>query len=472
MNNWLNSSASKLYKNWTALFLAGALMQWCASTNNKVNDVMSVNHDDITPPTSLENKNNNNSNTDVDFNANPDSRSWNLVFSKDNSRLNIWLEDSENLWLITSVEYANVWDKWWTLVTTNFWEDKQSYLLTGLYKWVDFSAKATAWYLKQDFEGSDIGQKYLWAEFLKDFSDVVKNLRAWMYVNATQADSKTLSVETVTRDVTGWQETITTTTRFEGEDTNSMWVVAEYNYGKNSFDASFGNTDIDWSATNYSLGYTYSWEKIRPSVEYSRLDGDSFDSEIYRGQVDYIISDWFSVWLGYEKVNSTSFDDNRVMLTFSYTPGLKSYSNTREYNHMNLDHVTWANDAMSTLYGQKQTTTVSENKESNNAPNVSNILVTGDLPGYIPLDISLDISDDDLSQVTWELEMKWTAIENWLSTGSFSQSSWTWDTLKNITYTPSRYGIKDTSSNDARVLTVTITDNWSWDVQNIVLYRD
>jgi len=367
MKNSSNSFGSKLYKNWTALFVAWALMQGCASTNNRVNDVMSVNHDDLTPPrvstkdsqNNLENYSDTNK-TNIVLNWNPDTQSWNLLISNENSRLEIWLQDSESMWLVTSVEYANVWDKWWTLITTNFWDERQSYLVTWLYKWVDFSAKATAWYLRQDFEWVDIGQKYIWAEFLKDFSNIVENFRAWMYANATFTDSKTLSVTQVSRDVEWWKEITTTTTSFEWEDTRSAWFTFEYDYGNSSFDANFWHTNIWNWANNYWFWYTYNGWKIRPSIEYSRLDGDSFDSETYRGKIDYIISDWLSVWAAYERINSSSMDDNRFMITFTYTPGLKSYQNSRTYNHMNLTHTTWAREAMSTLYWQKETKVTTE----------------------------------------------------------------------------------------------------------------
>lgn len=367
MKNSSNFLSSKVWKTWTVLFAAGSIwiMQGCASTNNKVNNL--IYDDEFSSWNSALSSQNHEAimsweHWRINFSTNPNSRSWSVTMTSDDSSLEFWLQHSERMWLITSAEYSKVNDKWWTLITARVWDEFKSYLVTWLYKWVDYSVKATAGYLNQELEWEDIWQKYLWTEFLKDFSDIVSNFRAGWYVNATSTDSATLNVEEVRSQVDWGTQVVTTTEKFEWQDTYSYWLTAEYDIWSSSFDANFGYSDIGWDWLNYGVGYSYNWEKVRPSLEYSRIEGPDFTSDMYRWRVDYIIQDNVSVWVSYERVeNSNNYEDNRYMVNLTYTPGLKTYRrDSREYNHMSLDHATWANQAMSTLYWQRETTTTTE----------------------------------------------------------------------------------------------------------------
>lgn len=75
--------------------------------------------------------------------------------------------------------------------------------------------------------------------------------------------------------------------------------------------------------------------------------------------------------------------------------------------------------------------------------------------------LGLDIADDDLSKVTWALSYTHPA-QSW----SFSQSSGTGNTLKNITFTA------DPGFATWWTITATVTDTWSNTTQTSILYKN
>lgn len=75
--------------------------------------------------------------------------------------------------------------------------------------------------------------------------------------------------------------------------------------------------------------------------------------------------------------------------------------------------------------------------------------------------IWLTIMDDDSSQVTWTLSY----VHLW-DTWNFSQTTWTWNTLSWITFTPVNWW------QTWRTIKATIVDSWSWNIQTVTIYQN
>ncbi len=124
-------------------------------------------------------------------------------------------------------------------------------------------------------------------------------------------------------------------------------------------------------------------------------------------------------------------------------------------------------DSMNWENGEMEKTTLEREITTNTDPVISWITVDGHLEiGSELTNIWLDIADDDLSKVTWEL--KYSNVYHtdnnpllWI----FSQSTGTWNTLKDITFTP------DIGWTSWRYITAEITDSASSNgVQIIQIY--
>ncbi|NDK08452.1 hypothetical protein EOM39_04375, partial [Candidatus Gracilibacteria bacterium] len=100
---------------------------------------------------------------------------------------------------------------------------------------------------------------------------------------------------------------------------------------------------------------------------------------------------------------------------------------------------------------------------ANTAPTVSNPTSSGDLEfGNVLSNIGLDISDDDLSKVTWTL----SGTQGGGDGGTFSQSSGTGNTLHGITFNAT------IGSKTGRTIKATITDSGSGNSETVTIYSN
>ena len=128
--------------------------------------------------------------------------------------------------------------------------------------------------------------------------------------------------------------------------------------------------------------------------------------------------------------------------------------------YISVDSVNWES-------GEMEKTTLEREITTNTDPVISWITVDGHLEiGNELTNIWLDIADDDLSKVTWELKYSnvYHTDDNPLL-WTFNQSTGTWNTLKDITFTP------DIGWTSWRYITAEITDSASSNgVQIIQIY--
>lgn len=119
--------------------------------------------------------------------------------------------------------------------------------------------------------------------------------------------------------------------------------------------------------------------------------------------------------------------------------------------------------ATASFKADTDTFSLTVNNVANTPPTVSNITSSWDLEfGTQITNIWLNISDDDLSKVSWTLSVTSWGWDWW----SFSQSSGTWNTLNWITFTATNW------FQWGRTIKVTINDSWSGSSNEYTIYSN
>jgi len=258
-------------------------------------------------------------------------------------------EQSELFWTILWFQYGFFNWEWGTLVDVKIWDKNKSFLLTWMYKWVDWSVRSSVGMLFQDFEWQTIKQDFAWLEVIKDLDKYIKWLSASWYLNATHTSSAILSVTEERIKVPWGTWLITTTTSYKWWDNVGWWIWFKYDFGNNS---------IEWHAGTF-------WWKIAfwGSYEYANWDfkaGVWIDcvNEICQStaRVDILLYPGLTVWLSWTMINWPIDDDTQVGLNVAYTPWLNTFSNSSKKWGLDFRPVVWAEHAMRTLYGKKEIT--------------------------------------------------------------------------------------------------------------------
>ena len=429
--------------------LFAAFATWCAGNGWPKNNTPFI--DSLSVPPQIQKWNENKSlfpegleQSLTDSGINSNNTSFNVVENKGtlsiswvNQGLKVSVEESNRIWTIVWVEYAVVWDEVWTLITVRTGSGYKSWLITWVYKWVDFSSKITAWRLEEDIKWVTIWQNFIWAEIEKLF----EQWKIGAYASATDTDTKTLSVSEITwTDVPGWREWSQTTTRWIWAKTYAAWWKWTY------FNPT---TKIDWN-----LGYreTRFWGETERWVDYglqvSKLLVDSgwelkwwlewfnawdYKSNTYYAWLNYNFDWWVTAWIRVKKIDDTSYDDEIIMFGISIplwwpknsdTPK-RTYTQSRGGLNVNdIDHVTWGRHATSQLYGyeKEETNTWFEAAPDVEAPVLNSTNQTFTTTVWTPLTL---VNVEATDNVDWSV----TVVQGW-DTVDFN-TAWTY----NVTYT-------------------------------------
>jgi len=98
----------------------------------------------------------------------------------------------------------------------------------------------------------------------------------------------------------------------------------------------------------------------------------------------------------------------------------------------------------------------------NTAPTIWTPVVIWDLFIWPLTSITVPITDDNLALVTWSLSF---ISPSWVETWTFSQTTWTWDTLRWISFNPQ-------FTWSGRTIQATIVDSWAWTTNTTTVYSN
>jgi len=237
----------------------------------------------------------------------------------DNQALKVWVEEDGEVWTVVWVDYAIVWGNAWTLFTYKTWDGYKSWLVTWVFNWVNFSASATAWMMQKDVKWVPIWQGFIWAEIMKFF----ESWEIWMYANASETDTKTLSVSEITWTEVVWgRQHSQTTSKWMWWKSYSAWIGWTYVFNsttKVEWNIGYDNWKYWWVKTHW-INY---WAKVSKILWKWELVGWVYWSENWTGW-SQVFSAWVNrqiwkgtVWFTHTRTNWYQDENTTSWVTFS-----------------------------------------------------------------------------------------------------------------------------------------------------------